>query len=137
MKNTEMITSSKAGEILHCSPTMARNILGGPDGIYIMDNRKKQFLYDPVRVRMTAEKYHVKLERKKQEYGLRSCRSCCRKFRPEELTTGKCPLCRADTWFWNFVCHGDCFKKSPDPAMLDILKSALDRTILKMKEKGI
>lgn len=132
----KMITSFEAGQIFGCSPAMARKIIGEPDQIHVMDNKKIRFYYEETRVLNAFEEHKERMEARRQGIGLRTCRSCGKKFQQKELSTGKCPLCRAEYICYNFICHGDSFEHAPDPARIEIIQQALDRNVARLKEKN-
>lgn len=132
-----MVTSFEAGQLFGCSATMARELLGEPDQIYIMDNKKVRFYYESSRVTGAVERYRARVAAKKLELGLRSCRTCGKKFQQKELTTGKCPACRAEYLCYNFLCHGDSFEHAPDYDRIAIIRQALDRIEARLKEKSV
>jgi hypothetical protein len=126
----ELIDSIQAAEILKVSRSQAVRLLGEPDDIEPLFGNSAKFLYRKCRVDALAQLRNCEKCQSEALKGkhFRSCRSCDKKFEPCQLTSGKCPECRAFDMCRNYACHGDCFKcPRPDGCLIANLESAVLR----------
>lgn len=127
----DLIDSTAAAKILKVSRSQAVRMLGEPDDIEPLFGNSAKFLYRKCKVEALAQFRHCEQCQSEKGAHLRSCRSCKHKFKPCELTSGKCPECRAFDMCRNYACRGDCFKcPRPDGCLIANLEAA----VLRLKE---
>lgn len=129
-----LITLTEATKQMHVTKRTARKWLGDPQDTTTI-NGKTNFLYDSDLVSQThaaMEKVHAEL--KERCTGLRQCRSCEHRCKPEELTNGKCKDCRAFDICRRFCCPDLC-AKCIDAGRVCAFAAAFERVIEKFSEK--
>jgi hypothetical protein len=128
MEKMDLIDSVAAAEMLKVSRSQAVRLLGEPDDIEPLFGNSAKFLYRKCRVEALVQLRECERCLSVNGEHYHRCRSCQNKFKPCELTSGKCPECRAFDMCRNYACHGDCFKcPRPDGCLIANLESAVLR----------
>jgi hypothetical protein len=125
-----LITLSAATKTMHVTKRTARKWLGEPKEIQSIKG-KTNFLYEQDYVCDTQarmEKAHN--EKKERCPGLRQCRSCNQRCKPEEMTNGKCKDCRAFDLCRSFCCP-DLLSKHVNQERVGAFTTALKKVLEK------